>query len=143
MLVLEVNEGTVVAERIHIDSCLVGKVLTSQLVNKEASRLSMARLWGKDKETEIEIGSLGKNKFVFSFANVQSKRKILLDGPWHFNKTLIIFRELRLEKLRNLHFKYVNFWVQIHNVLVFCMSECMGMKIGRMIGDVLELDRGH
>lgn len=35
----------------------------------------------------------------------------------------------------------MKFWVQIHNILVACISKRMGMKIGTMNGEVLELDR--
>lgn len=30
---------------------------------------------------------------MFSFLSVEDKWKILLDGPWHFNKALIVFKE--------------------------------------------------
>lgn len=140
--VLEVDENTVAAERTRVGNCLVGRVLTSRSVNREAFRSSMARLWGLDQDTEIQIESLEKNRFVFHFPNVQTKRRILLDGPWHFNRALIVFEEPGLEELRNLQFKFVDFWVQIHNVPVACMSERMGMMIGKMIGDVRELDGG-
>lgn len=32
--------------------------------------------------------------------------------------------------------------MQIHNIPVACMNERLGMKIGSMIGEVLELDGG-
>lgn len=91
-LVLEVDEDTMASERIRVGNCLMRKVLTSRSINREAFR----------SDTEIKIERLGRNRFVFYFSNIQSKGRILLDGPWHFNRALIVFEELRFEELRNL-----------------------------------------
>lgn len=39
-------------------------------------------------------------------------------------------------------FRYVDFWVQVHNILLVCMSERMALYIGKMIREVWKLDGG-
>lgn len=63
-----------------------------------------------------------------------------MDGTWHFNRALIIFKEPGLNEVSKLLFCYTNFWIQVHNVSVACMSERMGLKIGNLIGEVIELE---
>lgn len=41
---LEVDDDIVAAERHRVDNCLVGKMLTTHSVNREAFQSSMARL---------------------------------------------------------------------------------------------------
>lgn len=82
------------------------------------------------------IKSIGSNTFVFSFPYEADKRKILLDKSWHFNKSLIVFEQPRESRgLSRLQFQSVEFWVQIRNILIVCMSKRMGLQIGKMIGE--------
>lgn len=37
--------------------------------------------------------SHGENKFMFYFADVVDKRRIMLDGSWHFNNSLAVLVE--------------------------------------------------
>lgn len=39
------------------------------------------------------IESLGENKFVFYFSHDAEKRRVILDGPWNFNNSLIVIEE--------------------------------------------------
>lgn len=124
----------------RLGNCLADKVLSSRTINREAFRAGMARLWGNDQVVVIE--SIGPNRFVFTFLNANYKRRVIVDGPWHFNKSLIVFEELGLGELRSLKFDRAKFWIQVHNVPIVCMNERMGLQMGKMIGEVLELDRG-
>lgn len=65
-----------------------------------------------------------------------------MDKPWHFNCASIVFEEPGLDEVSKLLFRYTDFWVQVHNVPIACMSERMGLQLGNLIGEVLELDGG-
>lgn len=41
---------------------------------------------------EVRIDSLGNNIFMFKFMD---KRRIMLGGPWHFNRVSIVLTELK------------------------------------------------
>lgn len=69
-------------EQARLDRCLVGKVLSSKAVNKEAFQAMMMRT--QDMVRDVVAESLGENKFVFCFLNVTIKQRVLLEGPWLF-----------------------------------------------------------
>lgn len=112
----EVDKNTLAMEQSRIKNCIVGKVLMSRSMNREAFRNSIGRLWGFERTIANE--SLGRNRFVFSFPNVQDKKQILNDGPWHFNKSLIVFAEPGMIELSKIEFWFANFWCR------FIMCRC-------------------
>lgn len=65
---LEINDDTLALKKLRVKNCLVGKVLTTRVVNREAFLNGMARLWSYERNLVIE--SLGRNRFVFSFASM-------------------------------------------------------------------------
>ncbi|KAI9160668.1 hypothetical protein LWI28_010483 [Acer negundo] len=42
--------------------------------------------------------------------------------------------------ITNLEFNKVEFWIQIHKIPPLCMSEEIGLFLGKLIGDVKEVD---
>ncbi|TXG65439.1 hypothetical protein EZV62_006714 [Acer yangbiense] len=64
-----------------------------------------------------------------------------MGGPWYFDRTIIIFEEpTETRDIRNMSFAREEFWIQIHNVPLICMSEEIGFFLGKMIGEVREVD---
>ncbi|KAK9190351.1 hypothetical protein WN943_018955 [Citrus x changshan-huyou] len=60
-------------------------------VNKDGLRYAMQQAWKTTKEIKVE--SLGDNIFVFKFAVEHDKKRVLTEGPWHFDKALIVLVE--------------------------------------------------
>ncbi|KAL9443825.1 hypothetical protein AB3S75_017078 [Citrus x aurantiifolia] len=71
--------------------CLVGKVLHTRGVNVEGLKTAMQRVWKTSREVKIE--SLGDNTFMFRFGSEADKRSIMVGGPWHFDRALIVLTE--------------------------------------------------
>lgn len=61
--------------------------------------------------------------------------------PWFFNRHLIFFHKLEKgEDLIQVLITSTNFWVQIHNHPLGCMSKGMARELGNFIGEVLVYD---
>lgn len=68
-------------------------------------------IWKNIKGVKVEF--LEKNIFLFRFASAQDHRRILLLGPWHFDRALVILTLLLGNgDLTVQCFNKVAFWVQ-------------------------------
>ncbi|KAL9445503.1 hypothetical protein AB3S75_018492 [Citrus x aurantiifolia] len=120
-------------------NCLVGKVLTSGSINKEGLKAAMQMAWRTVKEVKIE--SMGDNIFLFKFATKEEKKMVLMGGPWHFDRALIVLAEpTGIGDIKNQSFTHTAFWVQIHNIPIMCMNKEAIQKLGEKIGTVKEVE---
>ncbi|KAK0573955.1 hypothetical protein LWI29_016143 [Acer saccharum] len=120
---------------------LVGKVLSTKLIDRKNFMSQIGIKW-RVKE-EIMIENVTGNIFLFTFKNANDKRHVLADGPWIFGKALIVLEEPQgTGDISCMKFSQVEFWVQIHNVPLLCMNKEIGMFLGRMIGEVTDIDVG-
>ncbi|TXG48298.1 hypothetical protein EZV62_027592 [Acer yangbiense] len=104
--VKSLDEGMKIMRERELAFCLVGKVITKVLVNKEA--------------------------FIMAIIN---------GGPWNFDKAIVVMEKMPLDgDITNLEFNKVEFWVQIHKISPLCMSDEIGLFLGKMIGEVKEVD---
>ncbi|KAK9187829.1 hypothetical protein WN944_019228 [Citrus x changshan-huyou] len=71
-----------------VERCLLGNVLIKRVVNKEGLQVTMQQVWRTVREVKIE--NLGDNIFMFKFALEADKRRVLVGGPWHFDRALIV-----------------------------------------------------
>ncbi|TXG57182.1 hypothetical protein EZV62_018495 [Acer yangbiense] len=71
--------------------CLVGKVLTTKLVNKDALINVLSTIWRTKEGVEIE--ALEGNVFAVHFKNTDDKKFIQSGGPWTFNRAIIAFEK--------------------------------------------------
>lgn len=119
--------------------CLVGKVLHTRGVNTEGLKTTMQRVWKTSREVKIE--SLGDNTFMFRFGLEADKRSIMVGGPWHFDRALIVLTEpAGIGDIKKQDFSHVSFWVQIHDVSIMCMTKEMATELGEVIGKVEEVE---
>ncbi|KAK1550302.1 hypothetical protein Q3G72_016977 [Acer saccharum] len=89
----------------------------------------------------VEIEWVEGNIFAFHFTNMEDRKWILTGGPWNFDRAMIIFDEsVRDGDVQSLSFSRVEFWIQIHNIPILCMTEDIGIFLGKMIGEVREID---
>lgn len=74
-----------------VAGCLIGKVIHTRGVSIEGLKAMMQRIWKTSREVKIE--SLGDNVFMFKFGFEMDKRSVLVGGPWHFDRALIVVKE--------------------------------------------------
>ncbi|TXG66222.1 hypothetical protein EZV62_007497 [Acer yangbiense] len=125
----------------RLATSLVGKVLSPKPVNRDGFRVVMRKIWKTRDEVEIE--ALKDNIFAFHFQNPDDKRKIISGGPWSFNDALIVMEEPEGKgDIIHMQFTKVEFWIQIHNVPMLCMTKDIGCFLGTIVGEVVEVDEG-
>ncbi|KAK1592048.1 hypothetical protein Q3G72_018419 [Acer saccharum] len=115
-LSLKDREGLV--HKLHIDLkeggaqkmalVLAGKILSPDLVNREAFRSLIARIWKLRGGVEIEL--VTNNIYVFHFQLLEDRHKVLAGGLWSFDDSLIVLEEPRGKgDIKGLKFEKVEF----------------------------------
>ena len=101
--------------------------------------MAMQQVWRTLRQVKIE--KLGDNVFMFKFGSKVDKRGIMVGGPWHFDRALIVLTEpAGIRDIKKQDFSHVSFWVQIHDVPIMCMSKEMVAELGKVIGKVEEVE---
>ncbi|TXG73646.1 hypothetical protein EZV62_002225 [Acer yangbiense] len=122
-----------------LDLCLVGKILSNKRVNREAFRAMMPRIW----QASMDIKVVQDNIFLFYYRNQGDRFRILAGGPWCFDNSLLMLEKLSgVGDVNNLAFKMVDFWIQIPNAPLLCMTKEMGTFLGQLIGELVDIDVG-
>ncbi|KAM7462222.1 hypothetical protein LguiA_030343 [Lonicera macranthoides] len=93
---------------------------------------SVMNVWMKELES---------NMFLIQFSHEMDYEKVIKGGPWTFDQQLFVFTLLDqdtnpYEAVLN----YVDFWVQVHNLLAGLMSEQVVTAIGNFIGQFMSSD---
>ena len=69
------------------------------------------------------------------------KRRALEDGPWMFEKDLVVMAEFDGAKtIDEIEFNSVLIWVRVLKMPLGLMNKTDGELIGEMIGEVMEVD---
>ncbi|KAL5789588.1 hypothetical protein ACOSQ2_004476 [Xanthoceras sorbifolium] len=111
---------------------LVGKVISNKVINREAFQSIIPKIWKLSEELEIEV--LISNVFVLHFRNIQDRQRVYTGGPWNFDRSLLVLEKPRGNGfIDEMSFSMVEFWVQVHNVPIVCMTKNIGLFIGRLL----------
>ncbi|KAL5819222.1 hypothetical protein ACOSQ4_023064 [Xanthoceras sorbifolium] len=120
---------------------LVGKVISNKAINREAFRSIIPKIWKTTNDIYIEV--LSNNIYVFYFRSMEDRKQILAGEPWNFDNSLLVLGEPTGNgDLGNMKFSNTEFWVQVYNVPLVCMTREIDLFLGRQIGEVCELDLG-
>lgn len=123
----------------NIQMCVVAKVMAAKKVNSDAFRAVMLSIWKVHNNTKIHLA--GDNLFFIQFRSMGEKLRVLSEGPWTFDRALIIFQSPKeSESISNLVFSETSIWIQIHNVPFNCLSRSMALVLGNSIGRVEDID---
>ncbi|KAK3230768.1 hypothetical protein Dsin_002649 [Dipteronia sinensis] len=123
----------------RLELCLVGKVFSTKLVNKNVFKEVMNKIWRVDVGVGIE--QIKGNTFEFLFKSLKARQRVLNGGPWSFDRAIIFFEKPTGEGVVDaMLFNWVDFWVRIHNIPLICMTDEIGNFLGNIIGEVKELD---
>ncbi|KAE8767903.1 LRR receptor-like serine/threonine-protein kinase FLS2 [Hordeum vulgare] len=119
----------------------VGKVPSEKLAHPDVIRLSLGRVWCLIKG--IECKEVGENLFVFTFNQESGKRRALEDGPWMFEKDLVVVEDYDPGKRReDYEFNEIPIWVRIFSLPLGMMNADSAEEIGSIIGSFVEADVG-
>ncbi|KAK3210855.1 hypothetical protein Dsin_015561 [Dipteronia sinensis] len=109
----------------RLELCLVGKVFSTKLVNRNAFMDVMNKIWRVERGVEIE--QIKDNIFEFCFKTLKDRQRILKVCLWSFDKAIIVFEKPIGEgDAEDMWFNSVDFWVQIHNLPLLYMTYEIG-----------------
>ncbi|TXG60826.1 hypothetical protein EZV62_012189 [Acer yangbiense] len=135
-----VKDGLTAAARKKLELCVVGKVFSHKHINREAFRTVMPKIW-RTQGLEIEV--VRDNIFLFYFRNQKDRTRTLAGGPWCFDNCLLALEKVNgVGDIDQVGFHRADFWVQIHNAPLLCMTKEMGMFLGQIIGELKDIDVG-
>ncbi|PPE00024.1 hypothetical protein GOBAR_DD02945 [Gossypium barbadense] len=93
----------------------------------------MANLW--HPIGSVSISDLGEKRFRFQFYAVVNIDRVLQGSPWTFNNHLLVFHRLMSgENLLKVFLGFLDFWVQIHDILVGYRTKSLARQFGAFLG---------
>lgn len=140
----EEEEGVIAAEaeEAYVDvfnRSLVGKLWSDIQFNVRAFKSTMVQLWRL--KNPVEIQDLSKNLFLFRFSSKRDVETVLRNGPWSFDRNLLLLEKLTGEEQPSgLMMNTESFWVRVYDLPLKLRSEAMAKKLGNIIGSHVETD---
>ena len=118
---------------------LVAKFFTKRRPNMDAITQTLRSMWRSGGN--FEIRELGANIVLILFDDETDVNRILLQGPWTFDKYLIgLFKLGEEASVEDARFDKASFWVQIHGLQLRCMRKENVEAIGKTLGIVEDID---
>ncbi|KAI8029145.1 hypothetical protein LOK49_LG01G01075 [Camellia lanceoleosa] len=149
LVLTEEEEAEVVVDEVHLQPteakvglCLVGKLLTTRPFNFEAMRTTLSAVWRASKG--IVFKTLGDNLFLIQFGHIVDKKRVLINGPWNFDKQLVMLKEFDgdLQPV-DITFSSVAFWVHVSNLPLISMTWDVGVLLGNQLGRFVDMEHGE
>ncbi|TXG48914.1 hypothetical protein EZV62_024789 [Acer yangbiense] len=135
---VQLLDGNLMNDAKHrLSLCLVGTILSSKWVNRDAFMRVIGKFWQVKKGLDIE--SVLGNIFSFHFRDEYDLNRVSSGSPWSFDNALIAMEKpVGMGTMESLSFSQADFWVQIHQVPLLCITKEIGRFLGGMIGAVLD-----
>ncbi|KAK6140252.1 hypothetical protein DH2020_026050 [Rehmannia glutinosa] len=119
--------------------CLVGKILSSRIINFDSIAAMFKRLWSP--RHGLSCKPLGDNSILFQFRNRVDKQKVIAGSPWLFDKALLALSEVSGTQIGSqLEIKTCPFWIQVHNTPLGLMNRNFATTAANTIGSFIALD---
>lgn len=102
---------------------IVGRLLTEKPIKFNFSKETLAGIWRSGKGMRVK--DLAPNLFLLQFFYQMDMDRILEDVPWSYKQSMLVMKKLAPhESPFDISLTKVEFWVQIHNLLVgFCSKK--------------------
>lgn len=122
------------------DFWLAGKLLTQGSFNVRAFKSTMAQIWKVKRG--VEVRDVGRNLFVFRFFDGKDREWVLRQGPWHFDKFLVVLQVLDPQLAPSeVPLNKVPIWVRVQDLPLALKSEAFARSIGDFLGGFIEWDK--
>lgn len=108
------------------------KFLTKQVLNIEATGQTFNPLWKTSRSFQAQ--DVGNHVIIFVFETNNDAKRVLMDGPWRFDKHLVLFQRYESGRaISGLQFTHVPFWLQIHDLPVNKLNEETAENLGNIV----------
>lgn len=119
---------------------LVGKLLTEKPVKFNFMKETLAGVWRPGKG--MTVSEVADKLYLFQFFHEIDMKRILEDGPWAYEQSLLVLKKLELHQSPfEIQLTKEEFWVQIHNLPVGYSSEKVMKAIGNYVGEFVKVDK--
>lgn len=142
---LTIEEGEAAEIEIVVDNdssqkstILIGSLKTNRPFNSYTLNSTMKGAWRVRKG--YHFGEISANLFSFQFSDVQENERILKNGPWSFDRALLILKEPGLIQPSKMVFDETPFWIRLYYLPLTAISRDIAIKLGGIFGKVLEVD---
>jgi hypothetical protein len=133
---VEVEEEVVEATERKGQFSLLVRLLSSKPFNQDAFKQTMLNRWRTSLGAQMK--DLGNNLFIAIFNDAMDREIVLLNGPWSFDKSLVIMKPFDGEqKVNEVQMTEASFWIQIHDLPMKGMNEGVAERVEQALG-VLE-----
>jgi hypothetical protein len=120
----------------------VGKLFSEKPGSATVIGQTLGRIWCPIKG--LGCKELKENVFLFTFSQISGWKRATEDGPWWFDKELIVIEKFDPRKTTEDYlFNIVPIWVRIFGLPLGVMNRGMGERIGDIIGEAEEVDVGE
>jgi hypothetical protein len=120
----------------------IGKLLSERPAHPDAICQSLGFVWCP--MPGIDCREVGDNLFLFTFKQESGKRKALEEGPWMFEKELIILEDfVPMKRLEEYEFKTIPIWVRVFGLPLGMMDRDTGMLVGKKLGMFEDMEAGE
>ena len=137
-LTLSENEGSglrLTEEQVEPEHILAVKFLTKRALNIDAIAKTFTPLWRA--KNVFKIQKEGDHVVLFTFDDKSKLEKIVAAEPWSFDKHIMVLQNYDKEvDLTKMEFKWVTFWVQVHDIPIRFRNKRVAERICEAIGKV-------
>jgi hypothetical protein len=116
-----------------VDPQAVAKLLSDKPARADAMAAALGQIWCPMKG--VTCKDMGDNIFIFRFHQESGKNKALFEGPWMFNKSLLVLEDFVPSKTaKDYEFSSIPIWIRMFGLPLGMMDRDTGEAIGDEIG---------
>jgi len=118
---------------------LVGKLWTEDSFNSRIFNQVIVQAWRL--KNPVEVQDLKNKLFVFRFSTKKDLESVLKNGPWSFDRNLVILKRVTGdEQPSEMPMHSGDFWARVYDLPLKLRSDAMAMKLGNSLGTFVEVD---
>lgn len=116
----------------------MGNIITEKPFRMDSMQSALANIWRNPRN--IIVNKIDTTIFKISVDRTENHSRILKGSHWVFRNSWLILQEWDGKKsMSSLEFSKAPIWVQIWGLLINGKIVQMGMTLGEIIGEVLEV----
>lgn len=138
-------DDAIFVEREPDDSDLVFNLLGAAIAEYPPSQMAVLNVlsgaWNSLGKGGVRIVPVNERVYSIMVSSEALANFIINSGPWTVENRLInVVPWPRDLSTKEVDFTRISFWIQVHNVPLGWFSERSARNVGRMVGDVIEVE---